>query len=253
MKNLFLTTSLLLAILLSACNTKEEKFSVFLAGDSTMQTYNPEKRLMRGWGQYFQENFDTTKIEIINHAKAGRSTKSFKDEGRWEKLMENVQANDYVIIQFGHNDGSVNKPERYATPDDYKENLKGFINDVREKGATPILATSIVMRRFLENGEFKDGHGLYPVKMRELAEEENVLLIDVHQKSMELVISLGDEGSKSLFMNVEPGETDEYPEGRVDNTHTREKGARAVVDIVVEELKNRPKEFGKLSKALLKN
>lgn len=251
MNRIIFFTAIFITIMLSACETKQEKFTLFLAGDSTMQTYNPEKRLMRGWGQYLIEEFDTAKITINNHAMAGRSTKSFKAEGRWDRLMENVKENDYVIIQFGHNDGSVNKPERYAAPDDYKENLRGFINDVREKGATPILATPIVMRRFLENGEFKDGHGQYPAKVKELAEEEDVLLIDIHQKSMDLVIEMGDEESKKLFMNVEPGETDEYPEGRVDNTHTREAGARAVVKLAVEELRNRPKEFKRLSNALL--
>lgn len=208
-----------------------------MAGDSTMQTNDVDKTLIRGWGQLFPEVFDTSRVEIINHAIGGRSTKSFKNDGRWERLLNEVQKNDYVIIQFGHNDASVNKPERYTPPSDYKENLVNFVNDVRAKNAVPILVTPIVMRRFTEDGEFKDGHGQYPNKMREVSTEYEVALIDMHQMSMELVVEMGEEASKELYMNVYPNEHPAYPDGLNDNTHLREEGARAMVALAVKGLK----------------
>ncbi len=217
---------------LFSCHSPK-KIKVFMAGDSTMQTNDTNKTLIRGWGQLFQEAFDTSRVEIINHAIGGRSTKSFKKDGRWERLLSEVQQNDYVIIQFGHNDASINKPERYTPPSDYKENLIGFVKDVSAKGAVPILVTPIVMRRFDEEGQFKDGHGQYPDKMREVASEYEVALIDMHQMSMELVSRMGEDNSKKLYMNLLPNEHPAYPDGLNDNTHLREEGARAMVGLAV--------------------
>lgn len=221
--------------LMSAAQHKKTR--IFMAGDSTMQSYHEEKTLMRGWGQLLPTFFDSSKIEIFNQAIGGRSTKSFQAEGRWQQLLNQLQKGDYVFIQFGHNDASVNKPERYTPPADYKSNLIHFVNDVRAKKAIPVLVTPIVMRKFTDNGVFKDGHGMYPDMMREAANETGTLLIDMHRMSMKLITELGPTDSKKLYMNVLPGEHPAFPNGLNDNTHLREKGARAMAQLAVDEIK----------------
>ena len=86
-------------------------------------------------------------VEVVNHAMGGRSTKTFLNEGRWDKLMAQVRKGDYVFIQFGHNDAST-RPERHASRADYRDNLLKMIQDVRDKKAHPVLLTSVVMRTF---------------------------------------------------------------------------------------------------------
>jgi lysophospholipase L1-like esterase len=213
--------------------SNSKKVRLFMAGDSTMQIYKEDETPQRGWGQCLPAFFDTSRIEIINEAVGGRSTKRYKNEGRWDKLVAQLQKGDFVIIQFAHNDASKNKPERYTPPDDYKQYLIDFVKDVRSKNAVPILCTPIVMRRFTEDGHFKDGHGLYPGKMREVAKEYDVLLINMHKQSMDLISELGPEASKKLYMNLEPGEHFAFPEGKEDNTHMQEKGAMAMARLAV--------------------
>ncbi len=236
--NIFKNLFFVFILLFSSCNNNsDQKYNLWLIGDSTMQDYNVDETPQRGWGQMLPAYFDTSKIQIHNHAIGGRSTKKFKKEGRWERVLEQLKPGDFVFIQFGHNDASVNKPERYTPPDDYKAYLTDYVSEAREKGATPVLITPIVMRRFDEEDNFNDGHGKYPGKMREAAEEKNVLLIDMHRKSMELVSELGPEKSKALYMNLKPGEYSEFPEGKDDNTHMREAGATKMAEIAVKSIK----------------
>lgn len=225
---------------------QKEDITIFLIGDSTVadKPYkggNPEK----GWGQvfplYLQEG-----VRVENHAVNGRSTKSFIDEGRWDKVMSCIKKGDYIIIEFGHNDAKGEDPKRYAEADtDYRNYLKKFITDTRAKGATPILATPIVRRRFDENGEFYDTHGRYPEVVREVAREQDVPLLDLHKRTMQLVKTFGEERSKDLFLHISPGEYESLPEGEKDDTHLSAYGAFKVSDLVVEEIE---KEVPQLSK-----
>lgn len=237
----------LLAVILLLCSGfvgkhEKKKVRIFMAGDSTMQTYKDMDKPQRGWGQMLPDFFND-KTDIINMSIGGRSTKTFQTEGRWQKLVDSLQAGDWVIIQFGHNDATVAKPERYCTPDEYKQNLVKFINDVRAKDANPILCTSIVMRRFNEDGTLKDGHGDYPGKVREVAKEMNVPLIDLHLKTWKLVEEKGADESSKLYMNYKAGEHPAFPDGKEDNTHINIAGATEVARLACEgirELKIKP-------------
>lgn len=223
--------------LLLTCTTLQQPPTIHLAGDSTMADKvftpnNPEK----GWGQLLPL-YVTNGLQIKNYALNGRSSKSFRAEGHWDKLLNNVKPNDYVIIQFGHNDESISKgEERYSTPEDYKANLKRFVNDVHEKQATPILATSIVRRKF-ENGKLVDTHGIYPIMVRDLARELTVPLLELEERTREMVSIYGEERSKQLFLHFLPGEYERFPEGKIDDTHLSSIGAFAVCDLAVAELK----------------
>jgi len=218
-----------LSLLIAA---KPKPVKIFMAGDSTMADKpipdNPE----RGWGMllpsYFNEN-----VIVENHARNGRSTRSFIREGRWDTLISRVSAGDYVIIQFGHNDEKI-ETDRGTTLYDFKANFKKFVQDVRDKGATPIVCTPIERRKFDANGKFVDQHGKYPEQIRALAKEENVGFIDLQVKTRALIESLGVEGSKKLFLHIAPGEYQSLPKGREDDTHMSVNGAMTVAKFTVE-------------------
>lgn len=200
---------------------------------------NPE----RGWGQLLPEYFNN-EIVIENHAMNGRSTRSFIYEGRWDSLVNKLKKGDFVVIQFGHNDGSIHKTDRYCSPVEYKYNLTRFIKDVRNKGANPILCTSIQRRKF-ENGVFQDTHGDYPGYVRELAVQLNVPLVDMQKKSEKVIMQYGEEGSKKIFLHIEPGVYKSLPEGKSDNTHFSEYGARLMSGLFCEGIKEMNHELVK--------
>jgi len=210
---------------------------VYLIGDSTMADKpladNPE----HGWGQMFPLFF-SQKVIIKNYAVNGRSTKSFLAEGNWKKVYDQLQQGDYVFIQFGHNDAKKEDTLRYAAPrPDYKENLKRIIQETREKSAIPILLTPITRRNFDEKRRFAGSHGRYPDAMNEVAQEEGVPLIDMFDKSKQMVSKLGDEKSKELYLSgVKQNEFRLWNKKR-DNTHFTRKGAIQIASLVVDGIK----------------
>lgn len=201
--------------------------------DKPYKNGNPEK----GWGQVFPLYFKEG-ISIENHAKNGRSSKSFIDEGLWAVVLERIKPGDYVIIEFGHNDQKKESPERYSAPDtDYRKNLEKYVRETRARGGIPVLATPIMRRRFDENGKFYDTHGRYPEVVREIAKEKNVPLLDLHKKTEELLTVYGKERSKELFLHIQPGEYASLPQGKEDDTHLSASGAFRVCDLAIEEIK----------------
>jgi len=225
----------LLTFILTAFSSLSPKPVIYLVGDSTMADKPIEDNPERGWGQLLPEFFND-KVIIENHAMNGRSTRSFIYEGRWDSVMNKVRRGDYVVIQFGHNDGSIYKTERYCTPVEYRYNLTRFIRDVRLKGANPILCTSVQRRKFDENGVFQDTHGDYPKYVRELATQLNVQLVDMQKKSEKVILDQGVEGSKKIFLHIGPGVYKKFPEGKEDNTHFSEYGARIMAGLFCEGL-----------------
>ena len=244
--------SLILFLFLSplALLFQDDEITIFLVADSTVSNKpfneggNPEK----GWGQIFPLYLKEG-IKIDNHAVNGRSTKSFRDEGRWDKVMQLIKPGDYVLVEFGHNDEKIEDPKRYADPDTaYRANLKRYIAEIRKKGGKPILATPIVRRKFDEYGKLVDTHGRYPDVVREVAKEEKVPLLDLEAKSKALVSAYGEERSKQIFLHIEPGEYASLPEGREDDTHLSPFGAFRICDLVVEEMKEALPELVKYLK-----
>src|SRR6185436_4636071 len=146
----------------------------------------PTKRPETGWGEALQQYFRDDKVKVENHAQNGRSTRTFISEGRWQAIVDKLRKGDYVLIQFGHNDESKDKVDRYTPPEDYRRNLINFIKDVRAKRATPILLTPVMRRRFDKDGKFYDTHGEYPDIVRQVAAEQKVDLIDMHRLSQKV-------------------------------------------------------------------
>ncbi len=213
-----------------------KKIKIFLAGDSTIAIKEAKAYPETGWGMPFVHFWDST-VTVVNKAKNGRSTKTFLSEGLWKSIMDEAKEGDYVIIQFGHNDESVEKKERYATPDTFKMNLTRFIKETRDKKAIPILLTPVSRRKFDKDGNAAETHKEYSALTSEVAKEQNVLFIDLDEKSRALYQQFGAENSKLLFLQLQPGEHPNYPEGKVDNTHFNELGARLIAQIVLKEIK----------------
>ena len=195
---------------------------IFVCGDSTAASYNPEETRMVGWGQLLGDFLPG--VTVVNLSMAGRSTRTFLTEGRLEPAGQ-ADPGDLVLIQFAHNDENEKKPERYTAPwTEFTENLRFFIGFAREHGAVPVLLTPICMRIW-QDGKLQPTHGEYPAAMRAVAEETDVPLIDLYTESFHIVESMGEEGSKALFMHFAPGEDPAYPDGSEDNAHTKRAGA----------------------------
>ncbi|CAN5594357.1 hypothetical protein BH11BAC3_BH11BAC3_38970 [soil metagenome] len=215
----------------------EKKATVFLIGDSTMANKPLENNPERGWGQLFP-NFFTDELEIQNHAVNGRSTKSFINEHRWDTVMSRLKAGDFVMIQFGHKDEKSEDSTRSAPAHTlYKTNLERFVNDVRSKGATPILITPVMRRKFDDAGKFMDSHGDYPGVVKEVAAAMKVAIIDLHKSSEKLIVKEGVEDSRRFFMNIPAGHFKKNRAKVEDNTHFTEYGAASMASLVCESIK----------------
>ena len=220
-------------------------FTIHLMGDSTMADKDISKGSPeRGWGMVF-ENFVDDRVRVINYAKNGRSTKSFIDEGLWDKVKSNIRPGDYVFIEFGHNDEKSNKPAVYAPAwGAYQDNLRLYISTVREMGAIPVLFTPVARRNFDENGVLDETtHGEYPAAMKAVAVETGTMLIDMEAATLDWIREAGDTASRAYFMWLKPGENPAYPEGRSDNTHSNPRGARRNCEIVSDSLRVRLPEL----------
>jgi len=210
---------------------KPKSITIFTIGDSTManKTTPGDHPAERGWGMMLPEFFKPT-VTIQNHAKNGRSSKSFHSEGLWTKVQEQIKPGDYVFIQFGHNDQKTDNLRHTDPETTYKANLTRYINETRERGGIPVLFTSIVRRTFNANGTLRNTHGAYIDAVRQVATEKNVICIDLNAATKELVKNMGDEPSKAIYMWVDD---------RKDDTHLNENGARAVAKMVVDSVREK--------------
>lgn len=208
---------------------------IFYAGDSTCAqndiTTFPQTGLGQGLALYVKKE-----IIIHNHAMNGRSTKSFIEEGRLAAIEQEIAAGDFLFIQFGHNDEKEFDKARYTTPfGTYKENLKKYIDVARKAGATPVLVTPLERRCFVDAWTLGAGeHAEYVAGMKEVAEEEKVALIDLYTKSRKAMEEAGYVETTKWFMHLAKGEYPSCPEGKVDNTHLKQEGARIFAGLLAE-------------------
>ncbi len=201
------------------------RITLHLAGDSTMADKLSTSRPETGWGERLQQFFREDRVRVANYAQNGRSTKTFISEGLWDALLAEVKAGDYVFIEFGHNDESKEKGERYTPPEDFKRNLTRFVAEVSARKATPVLMTPLMRRRFDATNAVQDTHGEYPDLVRSVAVDTGAPLIDMHRASARVLGEYGPEKSRQLFVQLKPGESPNYPQGVEDNTHSSPIGA----------------------------
>ena len=232
----FNTMALLPLLPLFAFAAPDSTPQLFLAGDSTMAD-KPLDLPERGWGMALPRFFRDPAM-VHNHAVNGRSTKSFIDEGRWQKIVDALRPGDFVIIQFGHNDEKIEDPARGTDPaTTFRTNLRRFMREVRAKQASPILATPVARRNFDAAGKLQPTHGAYPDAVRAVAAEEKVPLLELERATSAWLQAVGDEPSKQFFMWIEPGKFPKLPEGKKDDTHFVEAGASHVAELAVAEIR----------------
>ncbi len=211
--------------------TPKDKITVFLIGDSTLSIKAVKAYPETGWGMPFTWFFNKN-VKLDNRAMNGRSTSSFNNEDRWQPVVDSLKPGDYVLIQFGHNDEVLTK-KTYTSPEDYVMYLTKYVNETQKKGAVPILITPVARRSFDKNGNVIDTHKQYAQLVRDLAKKLNVPLIDLSEKSMNLLQQLGEDKSVMLYNHLKAGENPNYPKGKEDNTHFNELGARKMAELVL--------------------
>lgn len=213
---------------------EKKNIKVFIAGDSTASIKDPKAYPETGWGMPFVYFWDST-VTVVNRAKNGRSTKSFMQEGLWKSITDEAGEGDYVLIQFGHND-EVSTKKTYTTEEEFRNNLTRYVRETRDKKAVPVLLTPVARRKFDSIGHIAGTHDVYSQIVRNVAAAEKVLLVDLDVRSQVLYQQFGAENSKLLFLQLKPGEHPNYPEGKEDNTHFSELGARLVAQIILKEI-----------------
>lgn len=249
------------AIVLLTAAVPDKTTTIFVIGDSTAANKDTTGgKQERGWAMKLQDCFNPNYIVVDNHAVNGRSSKSFIDEGRWDKVLEKIKPGDYVIIQFGHNDEKA-QPNRHTDPGStFDYNLAKYIRETREHGGIPVLMNCVVRRNFmvkapeiaddelLRNSTFKDGvkmiegdslidtHGLYKEAPKDVARRMNCHFVDANKITHDLEQRLGREGSKKLHMWFLPGEEPSEPKGKQDNTHYNIYGATTVARLLADAL-----------------
>lgn len=208
---------------------------VHLIGDSTVSNYGGSQYPFKGWGQVLQWFFDDTKVQVTNHARGGRSSRSFYQEGLWTPVKNSLDSGDYVLIQFGHNDRDFTKPERFTPPDSMKIYLGIYINDTRAKGAIPVLVSPMSMNTGTRN-VFTETGSDYRGAMLEMADSMDVPFIDLNIKSWDFYQQIGVDYAKFfVHMGLEPGEYPNYPDGYEDYwTHYQEMGAAIMAKFVTD-------------------
>lgn len=223
--------------------TAGEEPTVYIAGDSTVQTYDEYWRPEAGWGQMIPRYFNE-ELSFSNQSIGGRSSKTFITEGRLDSILRSIRPNDYFLIQFGHNDATISRPDRYASVPDYKEYLKTYINGARQRGAEPILVTPVGRRDFQEaTGQFNISFPEYVQGMKEVAVELQVELVDLSARSVEYFNEIGPEGTLAVFLHTDPGVYQAFPNGSQDNTHFQEYGAIQMARLVAEEIEQSDSEL----------
>jgi len=203
-----------------------KRIKVYIVGDSTVQTYDKSCSPQAGWGQFISDYF-AENVGFINHAMAGRSSKSFINEGRLDSILKVIGQDDYLFIQMGHNDAALDKSERYTEANsEYKKYLKIYIDAARKHGAIPILITPVATLKYKDEcfvNEFPE----YCTAMKQLSISENVQCIDLMAKSLEYFGGVGYNETYTMFMASTNG---------TDYAHFTEKGANIIARIISKEI-----------------
>ena len=212
---------------------------LYIAGDSTVQNYSARYAPQQGWGYYLQNYFNSD-LTVSNHSIAGRSTKKFYNEGRWQTIADSLKSGDFVMIQFAINDADKTNEDRYSplcgnvdnpSYGSYEWYMTEFIKSAKEKGATPILVTTTIGMKAYSNGRFVNTYTDYNSACYNLARKYSIPCIDLNTLMVNHYNSVGYDTAKSYhLMGAVAGSTD--------GTHFCEKGADVVAGLVAGEVRN---------------
>ncbi len=238
-----------------------KKPTLFLVSDSTVQYYEECFFPQTGWGQVLCNEFigsenlveheadncsypqarvyELPEIIIENRSIGGRSSRSFIEEGKFEEIVNVLDENDYMMVQFGHNDSTLTRPERYVSSEDFHIYIQKYIDVCKEKAAQCILVTPVARRNCADTEHFEISFKEYRDVMISMAGEQNLPLIDLGRVSTEYLNSIGSEESKKLYLHAKKGEypNGDYSEGVSDDTHLSEYGAKIYAHMVSDLIK----------------
>lgn len=247
MKIKFIIPIVALVILIGASFQKlQDKPVLYITGDSTVQNGSGKgSDSLWGWGSFMNLFLDTDKIEIQNHAKGGRSSRTFVTEGRWDSIMKTIKKGDYVLMQFGHNDGGeladtlrargtikgigeeskdIYNPIRKVneTVYTYGHYMRKYANEAKSKGAIPIIVSPVPRNKFNEKGKIeKDQYGIWS---QEVAQQTGAYFLDLNAMVIKKYEKMGQEKVKAFFPK--------------DHTHTNEAGAKLNAELVAKGIKD---------------
>lgn len=241
MKIKFIIPLLVLVVFLGVSFQElQDKPVLYIIGDSTVQNGSGKGAdSLWGWGSFMNLYLKTDKIEIQNHAKGGRSSRTFLTEGRWDSIMKTIKKGDYVLMQFGHNDGGeladtlrargtikgignetkdIYNPIRKVneTVYTYGYYMRKYASEAKSKGAIPIIVSPIPRNQFDEKGKIeKDQYGIWA---EEVVKQTGAYFIDLNQMVITEYQKMGAEKVKAFFPK--------------DHTHTNEAGAILNAELV---------------------
>lgn len=210
--------------------------TMWVTGDSTVQTYTSDWVPQAGWGQMIGR-FLADDVTVENKAIGGRSSKNFISQGRLDEVLRQIRPGDYLFVQFGHNDNSAGVDDRYAAPADYRNYLRTYVDGAVQRGATPVIVTPVSRRSFnAETGLFNVSFPQYVQQASELAAETGTPLVDLSASSRAYLNEIGPEAAKSVFLHVPAGVYPGRPNGTVDDTHFQEYGAIQMARLVAQDV-----------------
>lgn len=211
-----------------------DKVTIYLASDSTVSKYDPEAYPLTGWGVPLQ-NYFTSDVIVSNHAKPGRSSKSFLEEGSLAAIDNTLKAGDYLFVMFAINDSADDSSNRKTKPESsFKAYLRQYVNVARAKGATPVFVTGQIKRTYDLWGRFFNSVQGYPQAMRDLGAELGVPVVDLNRLSIGFLTAIGPEASKNTYMYLPAGQYPGWPDGRSDYIHLQYNGANQMARLVAQ-------------------
>lgn len=209
------------------------KTTIYVASDSTAAAYTQYQYPLTGWGDRIAK-YLTSDVVVDDQAKAGRSAKSFYEEGGLDTIMNRIQPGDYLFVMSAINDNAKDAPRHTDPSTTYKAYLRLYVNAARSVGAYPVFVTSQTKRTYDLWGRFYNSVGAYPQAMKELGAELSVPVIDLNQKSIDFFTSVGPDATRDLYMYFPAGEWQYWPNGDADYIHFQDRGATALARLITD-------------------
>ncbi len=212
---------------------------LYIASDSTAQSYNDSYKPQQGWG-YYLSNYFNSNVTVANNSIAGRSSKKFYDEGRLDRILGTIKEGDYLLVSFAINDAGYTNAERYApvcgnaqypTDGSYEFYINKYVESTLEKGATPILMSPTLGLKAYSNGRFNASYTEYTDALKQISSKYQVPFIDLNGLMVDHYNSIGYDNAKLYHLAG-------VVNGSTDMTHFSEAGADKVAGLVAGAIKN---------------
>ncbi|WP_406539196.1 GDSL-type esterase/lipase family protein [Fibrobacter sp.] len=227
-------------------------FSIYVVGDSTVQTYKDNVYPQTGWGQVLGHFFDASRVSVLNYAIGGRSSRTFIEEGRLDEVKGKLQKGDYLFVQFGHNDRDYSKAARYVEPSQFSGYIQKYVDAGQAKGANVVLVSPMNLNG--SRNVFSTGSNNYDARgmMQTVAKNNKIPFVDLNMKSYNTYNttykSMPDYVTRYLYKKLEKGEYPNFPDGVNDGTtHFQEMGSMGHAQMICEELEDNLKSNTNLS------